>query len=330
MSKQIRIQCLLILTASLILLIFSSSFAQQLSTPRVSPAAEVMQQIGLSKITINYSRPAVNGREVWGKLVPYGLTTSAFGNGNPSPWRAGANENTTITFNHDVKINGNMLAAGTYGLHLLVNENEDWVFIFSGDNQAWGSFFYDESHDALRVKASPMDAELTEWLQYGFDQVTPNSTRAYLQWEKKKVGFTCEFDAINIALNSIRAQLTGAPGFGWQNWNQGAFYCLQNNINLAEAEKWVRKSISLNANANNDNTLGYILMAQNKNDDALKIFKENVEKYPDNWNIYDSYGEALNNAGDKEGSKKYYEKAFDMAPENQKQRIKGILDNING
>lgn len=311
-----------------ILFISAVTISAQISTPRVSPQAEVMQQIGLSQISINYSRPAVNGREIWGKLVPYGLTTFQFGNGNPAPWRAGANENTTVSFTNDVLINGKKLKAGTYGLHLIVNENSDWVFIFSNDNQAWGSFFYNKENDALRIEAKPEEAAFTEWLQYGFDQIKPNSTRAYLQWEKKRVGFTCEFDVQNIALKSIRAELTGAPGFGWQNWNQAAFYCLQNNINLEEAEQWVRKSISLNQNANNDNLLGYLLKARNMDEEALAVFKENVEKYPDNWNVYDSYGEALNSKGDKEGAREYYQKALEMAPQNQKQRIQGILENI--
>jgi tetratricopeptide (TPR) repeat protein len=119
--------------------------------------------------------------------------------------------------------------------------------------------------------------------------------------------------------------LKSLPGFSWQGWNQAAFYCLQNNINLEEAEQWCQKSISLNENVNNRNLLGYIVMGQGRMDDALKIFKENIEKFPDNWNIYDSYGEALNNAGRTEESIKYYKKAHEMAPANQKQRIEGIL-----
>ncbi len=322
MYKRITVSLFLILMLSVTLQ------AQQLATPRVSPQAEVTQQIGLSRITINYSRPAVNGREVWGKLVPYGLTTFQFGNGNPAPWRAGADENTTITFTDDVLINGNKLAAGTYGLHLIVNKDKDWTFIFSKDSQAWGSFFYDKNHDALRVDVKPEDAPVTEWLQYGFDSLTGKSTQAYLQWAEKKAGFTCEFDANEIALTSIRSQLTGIAGFGWQSWQQAAFYCLQNNINLEEAEQWVKKSISLNDNVNNNNLLGYVVMAQGKNDEALEMFKENLAKYPDNWNVYDSYAEALKNTGDIDGSKEYYMKAMDMAPENQKPRIKKIIENI--
>jgi tetratricopeptide (TPR) repeat protein len=303
----------------------SSIFAQQLQTPRASPAAVTSQKVGMSEITINYSRPAVQGRAIWGELVPYGFTTFGFGAGNPAPWRAGANENTTITFTHDVEIEGKSLAAGTYGLFMAVQNESDWIIIFSKDNGSWGSFFYDEANDALRITAEPEENEFTEWLEYGFEDNMTGATRVYMKWENVKIGFECEFNTHEIALNSIRTQLKSLPGFGWQGWNQAAFYCLQNETNLEEAEEWCQKSISINENANNRNLLGYVVMALGRMDDALKIFEENIEKYPDNWNIYDSYGEALNNAGRKDKSIEYYKKAHEMAPEAAKQRIEGIL-----
>jgi tetratricopeptide (TPR) repeat protein len=147
----------------------------------------------------------------------------------------------------------------------------------------------------------------------------------YLKWEKIKIGFICEFDSYEITLNSIRTQLKSLAGFSWQGWQGAAFYCLQNQINLAEAEEWCNKSISMNENAGNRNLLGYLVMGQDRMDEALAIFKENLEKYPDNWNIYDSYGEALDNAGETSEAIDYYKKAHEMAPDNQKQRIEGIL-----
>ncbi len=312
------------------ILIFAASsvFAQQLQTPRASPAAVTSQKVGMSEISINYSRPAVRGRDIWGALVPYGFTTFGFGNQKPAPWRAGANENTTITFTHDVEIEGNPLPAGTYGLFMVVEKDKDWTIIFSKDNGSWGSFFYEEENDALRITAEPQKSEFTEWLEYGFDNNTPTSTRVYMKWENVKIGFQCEFDAYEIALNSLRTQLKSLPGFSWQGWNQAAVYCLQNNVNLEEAEQWCLKSISMNENANNRNLLGYVVMGQGRMDDALVIFEENIEKFPDNWNIYDSYGEALNNAGRTSESIEYYKKAHEMAPANQKQRIEGILANL--
>ena len=326
MGKNLTKKLFFVLIISFVLV--QQSNAQNLTTPRVSPQAEVTQTIGISKITINYSRPAVNDRQIWGNVVQYGMITVPFGNGKPHPWRAGANENTTVTFTDDVKINGEPLKAGTYGLHLLVNENEDWVFIFSKDTRAWGSYFYEESNDALRVNVTPEEASFKERLVYGFDEITSNSAQAYLHWEKVKVGFTCEFDVTSLAIKGIKDQLTGLPGFNWQAWQQAAFYCLQSNSNLDEGEEWIRRSIALNENANNRNLLGYVLAARDKNDEAMKVFRENVEMYPENWNVYDSLGEALNNAGDTEGAIEYYEKAFEMAPQNQKPRIEGILTNL--
>jgi hypothetical protein len=303
----------------------SSLSAQQLETPRVSPAAVTSQKVGMSEITINYSRPAVKGRVIWGELVPYGFTSFNFGAGNPAPWRAGANENTTIAFTDTVEIEGNKLPPGKYGFFIVVEKDNDWIIIFSKDNASWGSFFYEEENDALRITARPEKSEFTEWLEYGFDHNTDSTTHVYMKWENIKIGFECKFDVHKIALASIRTQLKSLPGFSWQGWYNAAIYCYVNKINLKEAEGWCRKSIDLTENANNRNMLGYLVMGQGRTDDALKIFKENIDKFPDNWNIYDSYGEALNNAGRTEEAIKYYKIAHEMAPENAKQRIEGIL-----
>jgi len=132
-------------------------FAQSLELPRVSPKAEVIQNIGLSEIRIEYSRPGVKGREVWGKLVPYN-------NGIPFPWRAGANENTTIQLSDDAKINGQSIKAGVYGFHIIPSDSE-WILIFNKQSKSWGSFFYDLSFDALRIEVKPIDNKFTEWLE---------------------------------------------------------------------------------------------------------------------------------------------------------------------
>src|SRR2546430_14737812 len=109
-----------------------------LDLPRPSQHAVLTQRIGITDITVNYHRPAVNGRKIWGGLVPYGEV-----------WRAGANENTTVSFTSDVKVGGAALAAGTYGLHMIPSA-QDWTIIFSKMSVAWGSFTYDQTEDALR------------------------------------------------------------------------------------------------------------------------------------------------------------------------------------
>ncbi|MCK6606051.1 MAG: DUF2911 domain-containing protein [Ignavibacteriaceae bacterium] len=314
--------------ALMLLALFSELHSQQIMTPRVSPAAEVSQTIGFSKISVTYSRPSVQGRPVWGNLVKYGMEPNEFGNKKAMPWRAGANENTTVTFSDDVTINGKPLKAGKYGLHMIPAESGEWTIIFSKDNQAWGSFFYEESNDALRVQASPEKSHFEEWLTYGFDQIKPASARLFMHWENLRIGVTCEFDEPSITLYNITAQLTGAPGFSWQNWNQAALYALQTSRFLDKAEGWIKRSVSINENVNNRNLLGYVLMAENKIDEALKIFKENLEKYPDNWNVYDSYAEALAKSGDVKGAVEYFEKALSMAPDGQKKRIQQTIDDL--
>ena len=140
----------------------------------------VTQRIGITDITINYHRPLIKGRKVWGGLVPYG-----------QPWRAGANENTTISFSDPVTIEGQPLAAGTYGLHMIPTET-DWTIAFSKTNTAWGSFTYDKAEDALRVTVKPAASDFHEALTYDFDDLGPDSTVVTLRWEKLAVPFRWE------------------------------------------------------------------------------------------------------------------------------------------
>ena len=125
------------------LLLAGNTYAQ-LNVPEGSQRAQVTQRVGTTDITIDYGRPKVNGREIWGKLVPYGFNNLGFGTSTAAPWRSGANVNTTIEFTHDVKIEGKDIKAGKYGFHTAVEENGDVTVIFSKDNGAWGSYFYKE------------------------------------------------------------------------------------------------------------------------------------------------------------------------------------------
>ena len=159
---------------------------------RQSPMATTGQRIGLdTEVTFAYSRPAVKGREVWGGLVPYGMEAgNKYSDNKPFPWRAGANENTTVTFSKDVTVAGEPLAAGTYSVHMIPSADGPWTLIFNTATDGWGSYKYDEGKDALRVEVTPEEAPMQEWLAYGFDEVTPASAEAYLHWEKLKVPFT--------------------------------------------------------------------------------------------------------------------------------------------
>ena len=215
-----------VLKFSLIIFLLFSVFtlAQNLRTPRPSPDATVVQFVGVTEISIDYSSPGVKGRKIWGGLVPYGEV-----------WRTGANEVTSITFSDEVKINGNDLAAGTYGIHIIPDEIE-WEIIFSKDTEVDGSSNYDKTKDALRLKVKPEEHHFMERMTFIFNDVTENTVNVNLVWENLKVSFGVEVATTDLTLEKAREILSWVPSF------QAAQYCLQNNINLEEAMKWINAS----------------------------------------------------------------------------------------
>ena len=330
-------------------LVGTLSAQQNLTLPDVSQHATVTQEVGLTNITIDYHRPGVKGRKLWGALVPYDQV-----------WRAGANQNTTISFSKDVIVDGRTVPAGIYGLHMIPTE-KDWTIILSRDYRAWGSFFYDEGNDLMRFTVTPETCEFQEWLIYSFDVVTPNSTTASLKWGKMKVPFEIKIDLHKQVIEDIKIQLTGLAGFFSQAWNQAANYCYVNTYDLEQGLNWADRSISINKTAANTftkalilddlgkadeaaelkeeaftiateneiNTLGYQLMNGGKIDIAIEVFTKNTELNPDNWNVWDSLAEGYMNKGETKLAVEYYTKALGMAPENQKARIQGLLNQLS-
>lgn len=180
----------LLFTVVLVFFVTFSTQAQQENKPRPSLHASVSQRIGVdTDITIDFSRPGVKGRKIFGELVPFGLEPgNKYSNDKPYPWRGGANENTTIEFSKDVNVEGNKLPAGKYSLHFIPSEKE-WVVIFNKNSKLWGSYQYNQAEDALRINVTPVKAPFTEWLIYGFDDLASTSCTAYLQWEELRVPF---------------------------------------------------------------------------------------------------------------------------------------------
>ena len=177
--------------------------------------------------------------------VPYGLSTSSFGNGKPDPWRAGANENTVFAVSHDVTIEGQPLPAGRYGLHMIPGE-ETWTVVFSKDAGAWGSFFYDASHDALRVTVKPHKNDYREWLTYDFTVRRPEEATVELQWEDLAVPWNIKVPNISdIYISRLREELTTVPGFSYQGYLAAAQYCLKAGKNLDQALQWTDAAISM-------------------------------------------------------------------------------------
>jgi hypothetical protein len=238
----------------------------ELNLPRISQRAVVVQRIGLTDVTILYHSPLAGGRIIWGKTVPYGQV-----------WRAGANENSTITFSDDVTIEGKPLAAGTYGLHTIPNADE-WTVIFSKNSTSWGSFSYDDKEDALRVNVKPQPAEFRETLAYTFDDVKPDSAAATLRWEKLAVPFHVGVDVKTQALKSIHNQLRNTGGFTWAGYDEAANWCLDNNYNLEEALKWEDTSIQNEDRFENWETKSRILDAMGRKDEAAKALSQAFDK----------------------------------------------------
>ena len=320
-----------------------------LTVPQPSPAASMTQRVGITDITVTYHRPAVNKREVWGTLVPRGQV-----------WRAGANENTVITFSTEVSVGGHVLPAGGYGLHMIPSAN-DWTVIFSKESQAWGSFFYDEKVDAARVTVTPRPAEFEERLSYTFDEPTDRSVVATLRWEKLAVPVRIEVNTPTLVAASFRTQLRGLAGFTWQGFSQAANWCARNDVNLDEAQTWAERAIALNENFQtlrtralvaekkgdapmaqqlrdksltiateaDMNGYGYTLLQAGKVDEAIAVFRQNVAKYPASWNTYDSLGEGLAQAGKTAEAVSNYQKARAMVRDDtNRKRIDGILSGL--
>ena len=235
--------------AVLQLLLCVTVHAQLTSLPRGgNKRASVSEQIGITDVIIRYSRPGVKGREghIWGELIPAGFSQLGYGFKNLTPWRAGANENTTIEFSTDVKVEGHELPAGRYGF-FVAYWPDHCTLIFSKNSSSWGNFFYDSTEDMLRVnvKTEALDKGV-EWLKYEFADQTSSAATVRLQWEKVQIPFRIEVDVIKTQLASFRKELRGdraLPGL-WQAWNQAAQYCVQNNTNLEEGLLWADSATS--------------------------------------------------------------------------------------
>ena len=326
------------------------SAQNDLNLPDVSQAAEVKQRIALTDITINYHRPLVNGRKIWGGLVPYGKV-----------WRAGANENTTIEFSDPVSIEGQPLAKGMYGLHMIPNADSCTV-IFSKTNTGWGSYSYDQKDDALRVDVKPKPlAETKEALEFEFDDLKPDSTAVTLKWEKLAIPFTVSVNDADQTLQNIRAQLKGRGQFTWQALDEAAQFCLTRKIDLEEALRWADASIQNEERFDNLSTKADILKALNRPDEAratwnkalekatapqlytygrqlqnqkngtqaIEIFKEVAKRFPNGVFGYLAQARLKSTAGDFDGALSDAKQAQAAAPnEGQKQAIQGLIDRL--
>ena len=274
-----------------------------LKLPDTSQQARLTQRVGLAEVTIDYHRPLVRRRKIFGGLIAYDQV-----------WRAGANQNTIIEFSDPVTIEGQPLPKGIYGLHMIPGETS-WIVIFSKNSSSWGSFTYDKAEDALRVTVKPEASENQEALRYDFDELKPNSAVITMRWEKVAVPFKVEVNTPEIVEASLHNQLRGRAGFEWQAWADAANYLLNNNLNAEEAAKYADRSIDIEDRFENEMTksraltalghteearaardkaialgnqsqlhdFGRTLQAQGRQDEAMELFQSNVKKDPNSW-----------------------------------------------
>jgi hypothetical protein len=343
----------------------------QMDIPAVggNPKAMVSEQVGITSITLNYSRPDVNKREgkVFGdgNLVTYGFSTTNFITAkNTSPWRAGANEATTITFEHDVKVEGKDIKAGTYALFMAMGA-ENVTLIFSRQTEAWGSFYYKEEDDVLRVNVKPVALDKSiEYLKYEFTEHKEKYCVIAMQWEKISIPFKIEVDVDNIVLARLREQVTSQKGFNSNNMLQAAQWCLNKNINLEEALQWSIRAITgfqgqksfitlrnlanaydkLNKTQQADSTMdealtiatanqytayGRQLITQKRLDRAMQVFKASEKRYGDMYGVNNGLMSGYSAKADFKNAIKYAEKALAQAPnEAAKKQIEEFIKKL--
>jgi tetratricopeptide (TPR) repeat protein len=347
MRKSIAIATLLI-AACLAAATPARAQSALLDLPRDSQHARVMQRVGITDITINYHRPLVKGRKVWGGIVPYGEV-----------WRAGANENTTIEFTDPVTIEGKPLAKGIYGLHMIPAQNE-WTVIFSKNSSAWGSFTYDKAEDALRVTVKPQAAEMKEALAYEIDNVTPESAVVNLRWEKIAVPFKVDVNTHEVVSASLHDQLRGLPQYTWDGWDDAAGYFLANKYNLEEALKYEDRSIGMEerydnlmhkarildamnkkdeatvarnkalalANVTQLHSYGRQLQIEGKQDAAFEVFRTNMKKNPNHWTAHNEAARMAVAKGDFDTAVKEMKLASAAAPDQIKSALDGFTKRL--
>jgi hypothetical protein len=337
--------------------------------------AIVTQFIGPVQVSIEYSSPAVHGPDgkdrrgqIWGKLVPYGMSDLGFGNGKPGPWRAGANENTVFAASNEIEVEGKPLPAGRYGLHMIPGP-EEWTIIFSKNSSAWGSFFYEESDDALRVTVKPHKHEYREWLTYEFTTRRPSEATAELQWEELAVPWTVRVKNPNeIYTSRLRHELNSVPGFTYQGYVNAAQYCINQNTDLEQGLKWAEAAISMpfigEKNFNTVSTKAQILsklgreneakplmdaalhlpgttplqihmygrqlLQDKKIDEAIAVFEYNAQRNPDVWPVHVGLARAYAAKGDNKKALEHAQKALTQAPDPQnRQSLEAMVKTLS-
>lgn len=335
------------LLLAFILLIPLGLIAQKdaIPVPRRSPAATVTQTIGFTDITISYHRPAAKGRVIWGNLVPY-----------EQVWRAGANEITSISFKHEVRVEGKLLPAGTYGLHILPHKEGAWEVIFSSNATDWGSYNYREEEDMQRISVTPTTGNpFQEWMSFSFGELGKEGATVDMKWGELKLSFKLSIEVDKHILAQFRKDLRTHAFFSWQGFYQAARYCFNEGINEEEAMQWLETSISREANYSNlmlrsqqmekkgmteeaksdyeraislasSKEIYYLsrrlLGGENPNiDQAIEISEKAIDRDPEGWWAYFGLATAYQKKGETAKAKEFFEKTLSKVSPDYKYRV---------
>ena len=358
------------------LLLTAPAYAQKLTAPPSgdNQRSNVTQQIGPVSVSIDYSSPRVtrNGVDrrgkIWGQLVAYGMSDLGFNNCKSCPWRAGANENTVFTTSHDVKVQGQLLPKGSYGLHMIPGKDK-FTLIFSKNTTSWGSFSYDPKEDALRVDTTPAKSDAYhEWLTYEFTEREPAKATAALEWEDLSVPFTIAVEnEPQIYVDAMRDELRGSTGFDWHNYQQAADFAIQKKVAPADALNWAQRATNPQVGGQeNFGTLmtlsraqafngksdeaektrakaladpsakpidlhlaGRALINEGKKEEAMKIFQLNAKRFPNQWPVHVGLMRGYAALGDTQKALSEAKLAIAQAPdEGNRKSLQGMIEKL--
>jgi hypothetical protein len=358
---------------ALLLLSASSALGKDITLPPSgdNQFSSVTQGIGLVRVTVQYNSPDVHAPDgkdrsghIWGELVPYGLHDLGFNNCTKCPWRGGSNENTVFTVSHPVKVEGQPLPAGSYGLFFLAGQ-EEWTVIFSKNHQSWGAFWYDPAEDQLRVTVKPSESEYNEWLTYEFTDRGKDKATVALKWEKLQVPIRITVDDANaLYVENLKQEFRNAQSFKPDNFREAAIFCLTNKTHLDQGLVWAQNAISgpsggvesmrnlavvaelqiaNGQKAEGEKTLERALAKQDatpidihqvarfqqisgNNELAIKIYQMNAKRFPNQWPVNVGLARACALSGDNAKAVTYAKKAMAQAPdEGNKKNLENLI-----
>lgn len=333
--------------------------------------SSVTQGIGLVRVTIEYNSPNVHapdGRDrtghIWGELVPYGLHDLGYNDCKQCPWRGGANENTVFTVSHPVKIEGQDLPAGSYGLFFIAGRDE-WTVIFSKNYKSWGAFWYDPAEDQLRVQVKPSACEYHEWLSYEFTDRDKDRATVALQWEKLQVPIRITVDDMpGVYVANLKQEFRNSQAFKWQTFREAAIFCLTSKSHLEQGLAWAQEAVSRpGAGVENLQTLSVVAelqLALGRKEEGMKtmdralamadatpvdihqlarfqqmqgdpelakkIFLMNAKRFPNRWPVNVGMARYHAMSGDNKQAIAFAQKAMAQAPdEGNKRNLEGLI-----